>query len=217
MFVFDSKINIINSMRKDWHEDTVKNEPMLFNCSVSFAHANGDLITRTFLEACPDSWKGSDVVIDSRVHMLMPKWYPTIPGFHHDDVPRTRSDGQPNYLNPEYKSEHLTCVINAEICPTLFALGKHVMPDIQTGDIVYKRWHPCVVKQLDQNLLQPYEIKSGDLVEFDWQTMHTAQAARANGWRWFIRASRKTDRTKNITNEIRRQVNVYLEYPIEGW
>ena len=38
-----------------------------------------------------------------------------------------------------------------------------------------------------------------------------------NGWRWFGRVSRNTDRVKNITNEIRVNAQVYLEFPMEGW
>jgi hypothetical protein len=43
------------------------------------------------------------------------------------------------------------------------------------------------------------------------------QQANGNGWRFFIRASWSTDRVKNCTNEIRRQVQVYMENPVEGW
>lgn len=38
-----------------------------------------------------------------------------------------------------------------------------------------------------------------------------------NGWRWFGRISRNTDRVKTVTNEIRMNAQVYLEFPMEGW
>ena len=47
--------------------------------------------------------------------------------------------------------------------------------------------------------------------------MHTGQRANKSGWRWFIRLSRNTDRQKHMTNELRRQVQVYLEPATEGW
>ena len=36
------------------------------------------------------------------------------------------------------------------------------------------------------------------------------------GWRWFGRLSRNTDRVRKITNEVRQQAQVYLEFPMEG-
>ena len=47
--------------------------------------------------------------------------------------------------------------------------------------------------------------------------MHTGQRAISNGWRWFIRLSRNTDRQNKISNEFRRQAQVYLEFPTQGW
>ena len=52
---------------------------------------------------------------------------------------------------------------------------------------------------------------------FDWQTFHAGVKAVAGGWRWFGRVSRNTDRTKNITNEIRVNAQVYLDFLTEGW
>lgn len=148
--------------------------------------------------------------------MLMPGWCPAIPGFHHDDVPRDTPTGQPNYDKPAYCSEHLTGVVNADVAPTLFALGCHILPKVKDG-VIYKTWHPLVEQQLSSGLLSPFEIQSGQYVQFDWQSMHTAQKAVKNGWRWFVRLSRNTERQKTISNEIRRQVQVYLENPTDGW
>ena len=85
----------------------VKNEPMLWQCDRKFAYENGGPITRAFLDAIKKTNLADDLIIDTRTHMLMPGWWPAIPGYHHDDVPRTRADKQPNYENPEYKSENI--------------------------------------------------------------------------------------------------------------
>jgi hypothetical protein len=203
--------------------DVVKNEPMFFNVDLSFCFENGGPLTRSFIQSLPSDWKSCNPVIDSRVHMLMPGWFPAIPGFHHDDVPRTMANGQPNYVSPEYHSEHLTGLVNAEIAPTLFALGEHQLPLIPDKDydgktaIVYRIWHPLVEKQLADGTLTPWSIVSGRYIEFDWQSMHTATRAVGSGWRWFIRLSRKTARQSSMTNEIRRQVQVYMHHPMDGW
>lgn len=212
---FNSRVERRGQFNDRFTDEEIKNEPMLFNCDFESARSLGGKITKQFLAALPLDWQ-ADVVVDSRVHMLMAGWYPCIPGFHHDDVPRTPPNNQPRYDAPLYKSEHLMGLVNGHIAPTVFALGTHVLPSVK-DDVVYKRWHPIVEEQISMGILKEWEAPSGELIQFDWQTMHTGQKARSNGWRWFIRLSRNTDRIYSITNEVRRQVQVYLEFPMEGW
>ena len=212
---FHSAISERGKFPASFSMDEIKNEPMFFNCEINFAKAHGGVLTQAFLNNLPEDWKNCNPVIDSRVHMLMPGWFAAIPGFHHDDVPRTTPTKQPNYDAPEYHSEHLTGLVNAEIAPTLFALGEHSLPVVD--GVIYRAWHPLVEEQLRRGMLAPYRMGSGDYVQFDWQSIHTATKTTVGGWRWFIRLSRNTDRQKSISNEIRRQVQVYLEAPMDGW
>lgn len=85
---FDSQIHELGHFANDCSNDDIKNEPMFFNCDLDFAWDNGGNITRSFISNLPYDWQDEGIVFDSRVHMLMPGWYPAIPGFHHDDVPR---------------------------------------------------------------------------------------------------------------------------------
>lgn len=157
--------------------------------------------------------------------MLMPGWYPAIPGWHHDDVPRPEipvgqhfiTAGQPDYDNPRYKSEHVLGLVNADVCPTEFAIGNCTMPKIEDGQLIYREWHKAVEDLLAHDMLQLVQTKDRTLYQFDWQTFHSGRQAMSHGWRWFGRVSRNTDRTIEITNEIRNQVQVYLEFPMEGW
>lgn len=196
--------------------DEVKNEPMLFSCNLQYALNLGGPLTFNFVTMLPKLWKDDpSLIIDSRVHMLMPGWFPCIPGYHHDDVPRSRADGQPNYVSPEYKSEHCMLMMGDSVCRTEFALGECEMPDVPLNEIIYKKWHPKVEELLDARLLSRYAAPMDRLIYFNWQTFHQGIASRGSGWRFFIRASRATTRTHS--NEIRRQVQVYLENPMEGW
>lgn len=213
---FNSAIQYRGTFSPIWSQDQIKNEPMLFNCSGSAAYDLGGPITREFLDGLPADWKNIPLIIDSRVHMLMKGWYPCIPGYHHDDVPRSTESGQPNYYNPEYHSEHLLGLVNGDICPTQFALGE-IDLDIPAHGIIYKQWHVDVKYALDTGRLWSHSAPSGVYLQFDWQTFHQGVAANRPGWRWFIRVSRNTDRVKSPTNELRRQVQVYLEHPMEGW
>lgn len=220
---FNSRIEFLNKFEAD--STNLKNEPMFFNSSPSFAWENGGEITRSFLKALPEEWWDTPAVFDSRVHMLMPGWFPAIPGWHHDDVPRPKiptgqhfiTAGQPDYDNPSYKSEHILGLVNADVCPTQFIVGECPMKAVSDGDLIYRQWHKEIEILIDDKKVEVVEAPSNQLVYFDWQTFHTGVRATKSGWRWFGRVSRNTDRANEVTNEIRRQVQVYMEFPMEGW
>lgn len=145
----------------------------------------------------------------------MENWFPCIPGFHHDDVPRNNVDGQPNYDNPEYYSKHAMALVNGEVCPTEFALGECELPKVEEGEVIYKHWHNDVVKLLKEKKLRSFSAPTNQIIYFDWQTIHQGTQAVKAGWRWFARASINTNRKP--TNERRNQVQVYLAEPMAGW
>lgn len=211
--IFQSDIKLMNKF--ECSNEAVKKEPMFFNADYQFAYDNGGEVTKAFLTALPDDWK-TDVIFDSRVHMLMPGWYPAIPGYHHDDVPRPEipvgqhfiTAGQPDYDNPRYKAEHIMALVNAEICPTKFVLGECKMPPIPKGELIYRKWHEEVKQLIIEKKVQVVDAPNKQLIYFDWQTFHTGDKAVTNGWRWFGRISRNTERVKKVTNEIRTQVQV---------
>ncbi len=226
MITIDSQYAIIDHLPNlPVSVDLIKNEPMLFNCDYDHAIDLGGRLTNNVLAILPVDWKTVPLVIDSRVHMLMPGWFPCIPGWHHDDVPRTRADGQPNYLDPKRdRSEHLMCLVNADICPTAFATGKVDIELPAEGGVIYAQWHGEVERLIKEGKLTKSLAPNGSLIKFNDDTFHTGTPANAGGWRFFIRISRYYDylgnpiaRRNNRTNEIRRQVQVYLENPNAGW
>lgn len=211
-----SKVTCGSAM-PDFPIEVVKNEPMLFSCDIATARRKGGPITKSFLHALSQTPWGRDkgVVVDSRVHMLMPGWWPCIPGWHHDDVPRSRADGQPNYDTPEYKAEHVMAIVGDAECRTEFAVGTADLPDVPHGKVIYGEWHPYVDALVDAGMLHAWKPPKNRLVFFDWLSLHQGTQALTGGWRWFIRASRNTARKP--TNELRRQVQVYLARPMGGW
>lgn len=220
---FNSQIKIVGEFPCEWDISTINKEPMFFKSHISFVRQHAGPITKAFLDCVPSGW--DDCVIDSRAHMLMNGWYPAIPGFHHDDVPRPPIEpgqhlltaGQPDYDNTKYFSEHLLGLVNAEVCPTEFAIGECEMPAVPDGGLIYREWHKEVVKLLENGGLKSVNAKSGQIIYFDWQTFHQATKAVGSGWRWFIRLTRNSDEVLMAKNEIRKQVQVYLEFPMEGW
>jgi hypothetical protein len=217
--IFQSEMYVRGAFASEYPDSAVKNEPMFFNCDLEYAYKNGHDITRHFLDGLPEDWKLDDVVLDSRVHMLMPGWYPCIPGWHHDDVPRSTPTGQPNYENPEYHSEHLCGLVNAHLAPTMFAIGEFFMSEPDINKTIYKVWNDEVEHKVwkASNDISVVSARSGEYIQFDAHTFHTGTKAVGNGWRWFIRLSRNTNRVKFITNEVRHQVQVYMDDPTQGW
>lgn len=219
-FQFNSAIQVIGAM-PSFTQDQIKNEPMFYNADAEYASEHGGPITKYFVERLYDLFHWDvprPMVIDTRSHMLMKGFYPCIPGWHHDDVPRSRADGQPNYNNPEYHAQHYMALVNGDICPTEFALGKCEMPDFDEGEVCYRKWHPLVDELCDSGKLQRYEASGNPIIQFDAHSFHRGTQARESGWRWFGRASMSTDRLYNTTNEIRNQVQVYIPAPdYRGW
>jgi hypothetical protein len=197
-----------------WDETVIKNEPMLFGASWAFARGHGGAVTNDFLDALGETgshWEQG--CIDTRVHMLMPGWYPAIPGWHHDDVPRSEVTGQPNYDNLGYHANHAMAVVGSA-APTAFAVGEVDMEKVPDGKIVYQVWHEEVEGLIAKGQLAYQEIKPCLLYEFDWQSFHRATASKASGWRWF---GRVTLRVPRFRNEVRRQVQVYVDPLNKGW
>ena len=223
MYAFRSAASVIGYL-PDFSEEIVKNEPMLFSADPEFAYANGGMITRSFLKACEKAGFFSPgtkrFCIDTRVHMLMPGWWPCIPGWHHDDVPRNTPDGQPNYTNPPYRPKHALAFVGGDICPTEFAIGEALMP-IPTYGIhtTYKLWDPVVESLIERDKLLRWRVPDRALVMFDDRAFHQGTQAIARGWRWFGRITWDADyeNGRPHMNEIRRQVNVYMTAPKEGW
>lgn len=214
-YTFNSTFKNVGNFAQFVTNDQIKNETMFFNSDLEFAYKHGNEITRSFIDSLPADWQTDNVVFDSRVHMLMKDWYPCIPGFHHDDVYRP-NNGQPDYDDMRYKSQHLMGIVNADVCPTHFAIGTSDFDKVEEGNI-YKVWHDVVIDRLKDGTLKLDVAKDRTLYEFDWQTWHSGSGAVSNGWRWFGRVSRNTIRTKGVTNEIRRQAQVYMSNLTEGW
>ncbi len=193
----------------------IKQEPMLHRADVPFASSNGGKLTLQFLDAVSYYWGTKDnLLIDSRVHMLMPGQFPCIPGWHHDDVPREREDKQPNYDNPSYKAEH--CMALWGDCSlTEFALGEHEIEIPPIGQKIYKVLSPQIEALCLDGKLKRVIAPSEKLIFFNYHTWHRGAETTKTGFRFFIRATRNSK--LEARNEIRYNANVYIPVLDEGW
>lgn len=230
-YTFDSKFKIGAGL-PEFTQKQVKDEPMFFSCTPKFAFDNGGPITKAFLmtvfedtalqlgpQRAIEELESNKYCFDSRVHMLMPGWWPCIPGWHHDDVARRGTDNQPDYDNPPFKSKHILGLINGDICPTEFATGKVNVYRDTDGTGVYDQWDKQINKKIDAGMLECTSVPSNRLIHFDCDSFHQGTQAVANGWRWFGRLTWDAGYTEGRphANEIRRQVQVYMEMPKKGW
>lgn len=217
-----STLTILPGVLAERSSHEIKNEPMLFNCDLEGATRLGHTLTHEFISLLPDHWKAGDLVIDSRSHMLMPSWYPCIPGWHHDDVPRSRSDGQPNYEDG-LRAEHIFALVGGDICRTEFALGCAEFEVPALGRTIYADWHQEVARLIRDDVLSRISVPTNKLVQFNDRSWHRGTAAVGASWRWFIRASRyrlngvPVPRPNVRTNEVRNQVQVYMPTINAGW
>lgn len=211
-YCFDSQTEVVGKL-PDISDEEFRDEPMLFKCDYGHARMFGGQCTHAFLDALSTEWKTSEILMDTRVHMLMPGWYPCIPGWHHDDVPRDRFDGQPAYP-PRYKSKHVMAFWG-DVSRTEFAVGNAEFGEVPANLKVYSAWNSKVEKHIDKGRLVRTVAAPQTIYSFDWQSWHRGSPATDFGWRFFIRATRSTE--ERPVNKIRRQVQVYLENVNKGW
>lgn len=197
-------------------ETVVKNEPMLFSATINYARGMGGRITKQFVDRLPVV-VGRNYLIDSRVHMLMPGWYPCIPGWHLDDIPRTRADGQPDHEHPAYESENIMAIVG-DASRTEFIEGQLDLKETPLYEgAVYGKWNAEINRILarQNNTVYTTAVVPSTIVHFGYGAFHRGVPATKNGWRFFIRANYNTAR--KAMNEIRKQTQVYLPIPEVGW
>lgn len=212
-----------------YDENQIKNEPMLFGADIDFAIKNGGPITYDFICKFTNSLTKKErekVIIDSKVCMLMKGWYPCIPGWHHDDVARTRSDGQPNYEELPLKPVQHAMAICEDTYKgpgsrTQFLCGTIDLKIPPKGKVIYKEWNDQINEILDHRRKYqhiPVWTSYLGLNQIHWFTsnvFHRGMPADRSGWRFFIRASWNTKR--KVTNEIRKQSQIYMSALEAGW
>lgn len=202
-------------------QDNIKNTQGLWNASYDDAFRFGGDLTRAALQAIQLVGDRKHVVVDVKTHMLMPGMIPAIPGWHTDGVPRggsmspakgaPRIDMQEGAESPRY---HLL-VVGGD-CPTRFLKNRQVGLNIGEGNL-YEQVSEQVIAGLD--FLESYDAPNGQVVVWDWWELHTAQQARAPGWRYLIRVT-ETDYLapeKDLRLVLRNQQQVYLPTEKFGW
>ncbi|QYC52552.1 hypothetical protein [Salmonella phage SSBI34] len=204
-------------------QDDIKNTQGLWNASFDDAFRFGGDLTRAALQAMNLHGDRKHIVVDVKTHMLMPGMIPAIPGWHTDGVPRggkmSPAKGEPNiHMQEQASSPRYHLLVVGGDCPTKFIHSRNLNLNVDVPNL-YTGISSQVAEMEQQGFIDAYDAPDGQVVEWDWWEIHTAQQARAPGWRYLIRVT-ETDYLEPQTDlrlVLRNQQQVYLPTEKFGW
>lgn len=194
--------------------EKIKNEPMFFNCGYDFVLKNAGPLTHEILRKmdCSNLGPIDKYVINTRVTMCMKGQYPSIPGWHGDNVPRCKQYSQPELELVDSKVRHALCIIAStdNHSNTQFLNDQLQIPydssDVWSSvDRYLNNYDECIN-------LKTYHVREGEIIEFGQLDIHRAMEVKNAGWRLFFKISN----IGTICNEIRNQVQIYTQLN-KGW
>jgi hypothetical protein len=206
--------------------EVIKNTPQLWNASLDDALKYGGELTKAAIGAMNLKFDRKHVIVDTKVHMLMPGFFPAIPSWHTDGVPRgteLRPDakGAPNiYAQQDMSSSHFHLLVTGDGCLTEFINQPLNLdcPAEPTTDL-YK-----VISENVQELTTLYGVDiitpmpSCQVLEWDWWNIHRGIKAKKHEWRYLIRVT-ETDHMQpqtDLRQILRTQIQVYVPESF-GW
>lgn len=216
---------VVGQSIEDPSDEVIKNTLALWNCDLDTAVKYGGELTRAALGAMDLRGDRKHIIVDTKTHMLMPGFYPGIPGWHTDGVPRgpernPAAKADPDiFAQEEMESEaprfHL--LVTGTVCPTMFDLTPN--RKLSVADSPDPSLYKIITEQMNNNSGGiKYETHPSTVYEWDWWQLHTAQAAKAHGWRFLIRVT-ETDHFEpqtDLSKIIRTQQQVYVPEAF-GW
>lgn len=229
--LFNRTAPVVGQSITEPSQDAIEQTLNLRQVSLEDAARYGGDITRRALGAMNFKGDRKHIVVDTKVHMLMPGFIPAIPGWHTDGVPRgddldpggkgaPRIDAQ---IDGVVSAPRYHLLVTGKHCPTRF-LAKPVSLNVENGPDLYKKMSQDINTAVDaaqrfgdgEGLF--FDTPTSTVVEWDWWNIHTAQQSQGRGWRYLIRVT-ETDHIMPRTNPadfIRTQNQVYV--PTEfGW
>lgn len=172
---------------------------------------------RRLLDQLPMSELRGPIIVDSKLSMLKPKWYPCIGGWHYDEILR-KPNGLLDWENNRLDKQHFLMVIDE---------GTHSLTEIAyLNPLPNKQKYESFPLVADYSKLNEWMklnrdkywtefVKSGHVYKLTNTTPHRGSPATGSGWRYFVRATINTQR--NFVNEIRTQTQVYIHSVDKGW
>lgn len=209
-------------------QDVVKNTPSLWQADLDTAIRYGGELTRAALGAMEIRGDKRFVLVDTKVHMLMPGQCPSIPGWHTDGAPRAISPGRELPGEPWWDLGENTSTAYSPLGdgpPNLRI--QEAMDDAGRAP----RFHLLVTGEgcLTEFFVEPWDLDLDDWfrfapscapVEWDWWNLHQGVLATKREWRFLIRVTESDYHEplppSRLAEIIRTQQMIYT--PLEfGW
>jgi hypothetical protein len=221
LFTFTPLITFTPTEPPPFETSDFADETMLFSADWGFARKNGGPMTQFALDRLyshtdllNEAQRARDlnIIIDTRVHMLMPGMIPAIGGWHCDAVPRPGGvyGDQPNpHLYDPRVVHHTLTLSQGDTSKTSF-IKDPVTVRLPPGERVWTTIHNAIMERKPEM----FQAEHGTIVSFDQGTVHKASITTTPGWRFFFRASLYQSTPRN---QIRRQVQVYIPHEGHGW
>lgn len=207
-------------------QELIKNTLGLHNASLEDALKYGGDLTRAAIGAMNLTMSKKYIVVDTKIHMLIPGMCPAIPGWHTDGVPRgvnldPTAKQPPNIqAQEEMDSPIFHLLVTGESCLTQFIKERNIELEVpETPDTkLYKMISRQVNEKVNNGELSTIEVPSCTPVMWDWWDIHSGTSAKAHEWRFLIRVT-ESDIQKSKTDLrdiIKTQQQGYM--PMEfGW
>lgn len=206
--------------------DAIKNTFGLWNASLEDALRYGGDLTKAALSAMNLKFDRKYIIVDTKVHMLMPEMCPAIPSWHTDGVPRgadlnPASKGAPNLSAQEtMDAPRFHLLVTGEGCLTEFVNEQNVEFEIDEdyGTSLYSQMNRQVTEKLATGEITKSAVPANTAVEFDWWDLHTGTWATKHEWRYLIRVTETNHipPQTDLSKIIRTQQNVYVKENF-GW
>ena len=218
--LFLPKVKTVGKIDRRFTTSEIAGEQMVYSGDWGYTMANGGPITRLIMETLQltPEWRdavgvglrnGRNIVIDTRTNMLMAGMYPSIPGWHCDDVPRGEKYAQPDVRKVSDDVQHFMVILSdSDECParTEF-VTEQVIIDVDPENV----WN-SVDAAVEREKFHTAFLNEGEIIRFNQTAIHRATLCQTPGWRLFFRLSITH---RKPVNEIRKQVQVYTTS--NGW
>lgn len=197
--------------------------PNLRRASLAAAVMFGGPLVRDALQVCPLSETREHIIVDTKVTMLMDGWYPSIPGWHTDGVPRGKGGdpagkGLPNLdtqvrLSSEGRTPLFHTIIFGIPNLTEFLADPLTLTLRHAHDRDLYKEVSHTVTALGE--LSTVDYAAGQWISWDWWNIHRAVPSDSTGWRLLIRVT-ESDIPPNRDKFFRAQSQVYVPTDF-GW
>lgn len=217
-FLFNRNPLVIGKSMEQPDSNEIKSTFGLWNASLDDAIKFGGNVTRQALQAINLRHDRKNIIVDTKIHMLMPGFSPAILGYHNDGSPRDQNKNPqgksvPSLQDQEneerYNRYHI--IVTGSGCLTQF-LPEPLELDLKDKDYsLYAEMSNKVQSLVKENKINLFEIPSCQTVEFDWWNIHTGVIATKHEWRYLIRVCESDfyEPQKDLRKVIRMQSQVY--------